>query len=58
MAIQTPIITSITVSIDWPRRGRSRIHSQIAPATAPAAIARGIARKKFTEASVSAAKAA
>ena len=58
IAIQTPIITSMTVSMDWPRRGRSRTRSQIAPATAPAAMASGMARKKWTDASVSAANAA
>ena len=58
MAIQTPIMTSMTVSIDWPRSGRSRQRSQTAPASAPAAMASGMARKKWTDASESAAKAA
>ncbi len=58
MAIHTPIITSITVSIDCPRSGRRSRRSQIAPAAAPTTIARGIARKKGTDASVSAANAA
>ena len=58
MAIQTPIITSMTVSIDSPRSGRSRQRSQTAPAAAPIATASGMARKKSTEAPTSAANTA
>ena len=58
MAIHRPIMTSMTVSMDWPRSGRRSTRSQRAPASAPTAMASGIARKKCTEASASAANVA
>ncbi len=41
MAIQSPIMTSMVVSIDWPRSGASSRRSQAAPATAPSTMASG-----------------
>ena len=58
IAIQRPIMTSMTVSMDCAAQGPQQTRSQTAPATAPATMASGIARKKFTEASASAANAA
>ena len=46
MAIQTPIITSMVVSIDSLRSGRSSVTSQSQPSAAPATIAISSATKK------------
>jgi hypothetical protein len=54
IAIQTPIITSIVVSIDSLRRGRKSATSQSQPSAAPAAIATSSAAKKLRPASASA----
>ncbi len=58
IAIQSPIITSIVVSIDSARRGRSRTRSQSAPPTAPATMAAATAVTKPTPASARPAKVA
>ena len=58
IAIHTPIITSMIVSIEWPRSGRSSARSQSAPSSAPAAMAASSAAKKGRPASASAANAA
>ena len=43
MAIQRPIMTSMTESIDSPRRGRRSTRSHSAPSAIPTAMAAGIA---------------
>jgi hypothetical protein len=58
MAIHRPIITSMVVSIDSARRGRSRQRSQSAPATAPVRMASGMARKNGAWMAARAAKVA
>jgi len=58
MAIQTPIITSITVSIECPRRGRSNARSVRAPSAPPTAMATSSATKNGRPVSASDAKAA
>ena len=55
MAIPTPIITSIVVSMDSFRSGRSSATSQSQPSAAPATIATSSATKKSLPASASAA---
>jgi hypothetical protein len=57
IAIHTPIITSIVVSIDSLRSGRSSVISQSHPSAAPATIAARIPTMKLTPASASAANA-
>ena len=56
--IQSPIITSMVVSMEAARSGRSRRRSQTAPMRAPPTMASGMARKKLTDAAASAAKVA
>ena len=58
MAIQTPIMTSMTVSMDSRRSGRMRTNSVTAPTTRPQTMARPSAAKKFRSASVRAANVA
>jgi len=58
IAIQTPIITSMVVSMDSPRRGRSSVTSHSHPSAVPATIAASSATKNPTPASASAANAA
>ena len=58
MTIHTPIITSMIVSIEWPRSGRSSARSVSAPSAAPAAMAASSATKNGSPASASVANAA